>query len=170
MEFLRDKNVTNNTGQIAYDQWVAHGKSAPSQMQAVSIDFSAPHFVEPIAYGTPKRLSNGRVPTVSWTGTPRLTTNDFHVQVRNGLPRSLGRIEASYTSNSVPFKGGTLLLGGARTIVGMFQLDAQGQALVPVPVLPGMVGTARNYQAFFRDQNAPQLYGITNALHVDFSY
>lgn len=29
IEFLRDSNVTNDTGQIAYDQWVIGGKSAP---------------------------------------------------------------------------------------------------------------------------------------------
>ena len=32
IEFLRDANVTNDRGQIAYDQWVLHGKSAPAEM------------------------------------------------------------------------------------------------------------------------------------------
>jgi hypothetical protein len=32
IEFLRDENTTNTTGQTAYDQWVAQGKSAPVQM------------------------------------------------------------------------------------------------------------------------------------------
>ncbi len=32
IEFLRDANVTDGTGQIAYDQWVKHGKSAPLDM------------------------------------------------------------------------------------------------------------------------------------------
>ena len=36
IEFLRDENVTNNTGQIAYDQWVLGGKSAPVPMATVS--------------------------------------------------------------------------------------------------------------------------------------
>lgn len=30
IEFLRDTNTTNNAGQIAYDQWELHGKSAPA--------------------------------------------------------------------------------------------------------------------------------------------
>jgi hypothetical protein len=38
--FLRDANVTNNTGQIAYDQWVLHGKSTPTEMDFVSVDIS----------------------------------------------------------------------------------------------------------------------------------
>lgn len=38
MEFLRDTNVTNNAGQIAYDLWVDHGKSAPLDMASMQID------------------------------------------------------------------------------------------------------------------------------------
>ena len=38
IEFLRDANVTNNAGQIAYDQWVLHGKSEPTLMDFASID------------------------------------------------------------------------------------------------------------------------------------
>jgi len=37
IEFLRDENVTNNTGQIAYDQWVMHGKSPKVEMDAGTI-------------------------------------------------------------------------------------------------------------------------------------
>ncbi|MBM4108811.1 MAG: hypothetical protein FJ255_08380 [Phycisphaerae bacterium] len=32
IEFLRDANTTNNTGQVAYAQWAAHGKGAPALM------------------------------------------------------------------------------------------------------------------------------------------
>ncbi len=39
IEFLRDANTTNADGQIAYDQWVANGKSTPTVMDEVSIDF-----------------------------------------------------------------------------------------------------------------------------------
>lgn len=38
MEFLRDTNVTNLAGQIAYDLWVSQGKSAPLDMASVSIN------------------------------------------------------------------------------------------------------------------------------------
>ena len=40
IEFLRDENTTNDTGQIAYDQWVLHGKSAPVAMDEVTLDLS----------------------------------------------------------------------------------------------------------------------------------
>ncbi len=34
IEFLRDENKTDNRGQIAYDQWVLHGKSTPVVMDS----------------------------------------------------------------------------------------------------------------------------------------
>jgi len=40
IEFLRDENTTNTAGQVAYDQWVLHGKSAPVEMDFVNVDFN----------------------------------------------------------------------------------------------------------------------------------
>ncbi|MBG81510.1 MAG: hypothetical protein CMJ39_12490 [Phycisphaerae bacterium] len=42
MEFLRDANVTDDKGQIAYDAWVAGGKSAPVVMDSMQIDLQLP--------------------------------------------------------------------------------------------------------------------------------
>jgi len=41
IEFLRDENITDDRGQIAYDQWVLHGKSAPALMDELTIDLLA---------------------------------------------------------------------------------------------------------------------------------
>ena len=38
MEFLQDENATDSTGDIAYDAWVAHGKSAPVNMDMAMIE------------------------------------------------------------------------------------------------------------------------------------
>ncbi len=38
IEFLRDENTTNNTGQIAYDLWEMFGKSAPVEMDFGTIN------------------------------------------------------------------------------------------------------------------------------------
>jgi hypothetical protein len=40
IEFLRDENATNNAGQIAYDEWVAHGKSAPVAIDQATLVFA----------------------------------------------------------------------------------------------------------------------------------
>ena len=41
MEFLRDTNTTDNKGQIAYDEWVAAGKSRPVLMDRRAFTFGA---------------------------------------------------------------------------------------------------------------------------------
>ena len=40
MEFLRDTNTTDSTGQTAYDLWVATGRSAPVDMDSATIDLA----------------------------------------------------------------------------------------------------------------------------------
>jgi hypothetical protein len=40
IEFLRDENTTNLDGQVAYDQWVMHGKSAPVEMSNGTLNFT----------------------------------------------------------------------------------------------------------------------------------
>jgi mono/diheme cytochrome c family protein len=42
IEFLRDTNATDNRGQIAYDQWELHGKSAPVNMDTGMIKVITP--------------------------------------------------------------------------------------------------------------------------------
>ena len=39
IDFLKEENTTNNTGQILYDLWAANGKSAPEMMVSGNIDF-----------------------------------------------------------------------------------------------------------------------------------
>jgi hypothetical protein len=168
MEFLLNTNTTNGAGTIAYNQWVMHGKSAPVQMQTTTVDFVVPSCPPPIPYGLAKTLSNGRTPVLTWSGTPSLTQQNFVMEVKNGLPRSTGVLRSSPTTNSVPFQGGTLYLGGTRVDVANFQLNQQGQASIPILVTPLMIGTQVNYQAFFRDRNAPLQLALTNAVHVTF--
>jgi len=38
IEFLLNENTTDDRGQIAFDQWVMHGKSAPAEMDMALID------------------------------------------------------------------------------------------------------------------------------------
>jgi len=40
VEFLRDQNTTNNTGQVMYDAWVANGRAAPVEMARDSASFA----------------------------------------------------------------------------------------------------------------------------------
>lgn len=42
IEFLRDENTTNDAGQVAYDQWVMHGKSAPAELDNGAMTLAIP--------------------------------------------------------------------------------------------------------------------------------
>ena len=169
VEFLRNENTTNGLGQIAYDQWVAHGKSEPVMMRRVAVAVPAAPFLPPQAYGLAKITSQGREPALGWSGAPSASGGGFALTVAGGLPGQSGALLASATPASVPYHGGFLLLGGQVVRVAPFVLDAQGRAAIALPVTPAMVGTQRNFQAVFRDPTAASPWGLTNALHVDFA-
>jgi hypothetical protein len=40
IEFLRDANVTDNRGQVAFDQWVAQGRSQPVVMDMAELELT----------------------------------------------------------------------------------------------------------------------------------
>jgi len=168
IEFLRDRNVTNSAGLVAYDQWVAQGKSAPVLKGSAVVDFTANTCVPPIEYGAAKVMSNGQRPVLTSTGVPSVGGIGFALVVRNALPNAYGLVRSGPLSASLPFQGGTLLLGGPLTTVANFQLDGTGQALLPIAMNPGMIGLQTNYQAFFRDRGLQGPAAITNGLHVQF--
>lgn len=68
-EFLRDENVTNDLGQIAYDLWVAHGRSAPVAMDSVSLSLEPVcHPADLVCDGT---INGGDLGTLlAYWGTP----------------------------------------------------------------------------------------------------
>lgn len=168
IEFLRDANVTNNAGQIAYQQWVQHGMSAPVLKGSATVDFTTGSCVPPIVYGQGKTMSNGQRPEVSWSGTPSVSGIGFAVVVRNGLPNAFGLLRTAPLTATTPFQGGTLYLGGPTLTVANFQLDPMGQALLPIVMTPALIGTSTNYQAFFRDRGPAGPAAMTNGLHVQF--
>lgn len=89
MEFLRDKNTTNNAGNIAYEQWVATGKSEPAVVDTLTVALPCyPNCdgstVAPILTANDFSCFLNRYVTAdpyancdNSTGTPTLTANDF---------------------------------------------------------------------------------------------
>lgn len=168
IEFLRDENTTDNLGQIAYNQWVQHGRSAPTRMLESTISFSAGACVEPVEYGLGKRGSNGRIPHLRALGSPRIGGSGLNLRLESGVPGALAMVLHSPSSATIPFAGGALYLGGSTARLGVTNLDATGSASFPVPLFPGMANTARNYQAILRDSAGSHGLGLSNALHVEF--
>jgi hypothetical protein len=168
IEFLRDANTTNTAGVKAYNQWVATGKSAPVLMQSGSIDLVAGDCVSPIVLGVSKQLAAGGYPSLGWTGSPTVAAQDFAVVLSGGKPNVLGVLYASAQTATSPFAGAKLYLDPPFTRVAKFHLDGTGGVSVPIPVTPGMIGTAKNYQLIFRDLQAFLSLGVSNGLHVEF--
>ena len=168
IEFLRDTNTTDNTGLVAYNQWVQHGRSAPSLLDAASVQLSTATALPPIDYGVGKTTSLGARPRLSGVGEARASGAGFALRVEGAIPNSQVVVKASSASASIAFNGGTLYLGAGQAVVGRAMLDATGGATLPV-TLAGLGGQVRNYQAFFRDAGATQAYGMTNGLHVRYA-
>jgi len=168
VEFLRDTNTTNNAGQIAYDQWVANGKSAPVQLKTASIDLVAGDCRDPLPIGVSKQLAAGGYPRLETRGLPTLTANNFLVEVHNAKPNAPVVLFRSGATATTPYVGATLYLAAPVVRVGRTTLDGAGRASFAIPITPSMVGTQINYQALFRDSLASAGLGLTHALHVDF--
>jgi len=167
IEFLRDENTTNSAGLDAYNLWVAKGKSAPVLMQSRSIVLGSPSCLPAIQYGLAKQRINGDYPSVSAVGSTSVAVNNLKIAVDKATPFQNGVLFYSPDQGSLPFHGGTLLLGGTISRRGVFTADTNGHAELAIPLSPGMIDTTRNFQAIFRDPAALDGYGVTNAVHVE---
>ncbi|MAF65687.1 MAG: hypothetical protein CMJ84_08525 [Planctomycetes bacterium] len=169
IEFLRDENTTTNAGQIAYDQWVLHGKSAPATMRRETHELSGPSSCPPpIPYGSPAETSGGNLPSVQWGGKPSLLSGGFSLQLTESTPFSNGVLLSSANSDSEPFGGGTLYLAQPLTRVASFTTDAAGTSpALAIAIDASMVDTNRYYQFWVRDPGAPSGSNLSPALHVN---
>ena len=168
IDFLLNENTTNNAGTTAYNQWLATGKSAPVQMQLATLDFSAGAVFQPVVYGLAKRLSNGRIPTLSANGSPSLSGGNFSLVIQRGTPNQLALGLWSPNMASVPFAGGTRYVGSPSFRTSSTVLNASGNGAIAIPLAGNMIGTTRNYQVVMRDPADPSGIGLTNGLHVEF--
>jgi hypothetical protein len=168
IEFLRDTNTTNNAGQTAFDQWVAQGKSAPVMLDSSVLDLIVGACPAPIPYGRGKLTSNGTEPILSDLGTPSFAVNDFKLQLDGGKRNQFGILFSSDGPATTPFFGGTKYLANPIKREITFNLTANGSIVLPIPITAGMIGTAKYYQAYFRDPGSPQPVGVSAAMHVDY--
>lgn len=167
IEFLRDTNTTNNAGQVAYDQWLRHGKSAPVRMAGVFVDLEAPLCPPPIVYGLAKTSSLGQRPVLTWSGIASVSGPGFSLELQDAVPGQYGVAFWSDSAASQPFQGGKLYLAPPLHRLPPFLTDAVGAASVPVPLPSAWIGTQKRFQLFYRDPADPTGYGLTAALAVD---
>jgi hypothetical protein len=91
IEFLRDENNTNMTGQIMYDQWVLAERGPPVVMDDVMISFEEPcladvngdGFVTPTDFTAWINAFNNNLPECDQNGDGACTPTDFTAWIAN---------------------------------------------------------------------------------------
>jgi len=91
IEFLRDENTTDTTGQTMYDQWVVNDKGPPVVMDDVSImltepclaDVNGDGFVTPTDFTAWINAFNNNLPACDQNGDGACTPTDFTAWIIN---------------------------------------------------------------------------------------
>ncbi len=167
IEFLRDENTTNNTGQTAYDQWLLHGKSAPIGVDRAMIQFANLNCATPIPYGLSKVTSINTSPELTADDLPSVASGSLTLRVKNAVPYAYAIVISGPGSDSNVFNGGKRYVANPFTRIANFGMDVNGEGTVTLPLSPGMEGTRLNLQVVFRDSLSSFGLGLTNGLAVD---
>lgn len=102
-----------------------------------------------LALPPPANFGTG-LASLSWTGTPSHSANDFALSITGAIPGGTGSVFASAMLDPAPFQGGTLYVGVPRQRLRIGSLDWTGAASLPIAIGAADVGTTRFYQGFFR--------------------
>ncbi len=167
IEFLRDENTTNMLGQVAYDQWVLHGRSAPIGIDRSVINLTGTNCATPIAYGLAKETSMGSIPSLTADDLPSVSSGSLTLRVTGGIPNAYAILISGTDTASVNWAGGKRFVGPLQRVAA-FGLNASGEGTINVPIPAGAEGTRINYQVVFRDNLSSFGRGLTNGLAVDF--
>lgn len=171
IEFLRDTNLDqsnpSNPGQVAYDQWVLHGKSAPAEMASATVLRPVSNCPVPIEFGQAVTSSTGNKVHLEGVGLPKVSAANFRLRVSGGQPGAYGVIFQGTEPDSTPFMGGTRLVGGVLSRLTGFRLSPASQAQVLVPLDSGMIGGEFYYQAWLRDGGLATGVALSNGVHTD---
>jgi hypothetical protein len=152
------------------DGGVVFGGWTVDDIEILSVGPTTGSCVDPIAYGQGKLNSVGGIAFLTSFGAPSEAAGSFSIDVNQAVPNTFGILISSASSASVPFLGGTRLVGTPFQRELVFQTDALGfgSALLPVPA--GSSGTDRYFQAWYRDtaQTDGTGAGLSNGLQVRF--
>jgi hypothetical protein len=121
----------------------------------------------PVVYGFGKSTSIATTPSVGWTGTASLASNDFFLTLANAVP---GVVAIGYRGPQpalLPFAGGALFV---QPLIRMPPkvLGPAGQTSYAIPVTPLKVGKYEHFGFWFRDPAHPDgtAVGLSDALQV----
>lgn len=135
-------------------------------------DHRIPTLASAVPYGQGKLNVFGLENTLSSSGTPGYTANDFQLETWSGMPGKPGIVIWADDSGAIPFGGGTLWLTPPIDRDTPFAYDLLGHATIPVPITFSMAGIERHYQIWSRDPGNPDGSGVllSNGLRVRFGF
>ncbi len=124
-----------------------------------------------IRYGKGCKGSNGKVPALTATATPRVPSARFGLEIRDGSPASMGLVYFGTTTGLVRLSGCELFVTSPFASMPM-RLDAVGRGMVgfPIPNNPTLTGFEMQVQGLVIDQGGT-LFGagaLTNAIKLEF--
>ena len=124
----------------------------------------------PVPYGAGKLTSNGTLPTVAWSGTPSVDTNDFSITLQNAMPLKSTILFYGFARDQKPFAGGTLWVRTPVKRMGVSTTNNLGSVTYPIPIDSSLAGTVRCYQFWVRDPFVADgsNVGLSSALEVQF--
>lgn len=134
----------------------------------------APVGVARYCYGAPNSVGNGA--RMGWTGFPSRSQNAFTVSVAGCPPGTSGLFYYGPTVQVAPFGNGIRCVGGSLFRLGIYTVDAGGNAshqvrfdLPPADIGPGawLPGSAWNVQFYYRNPAAGGAgFNMSDGLHV----
>lgn len=166
-EFLRDENVTDNTGQEAYQLWDMFGRSRPVEMGLVDVNLASAGTLTPRPLALGKLRQSGERAEITFSGSTSAAAGGGTIMVTGGSPGDIMVLFGSPGQGSFDRVGGVVnVINGSTRFATVF-LDGNGEATIPVAFGPGDAGRDITFQAFFRDTGDPFGLSMTNGLRVD---
>jgi hypothetical protein len=134
---------------------------------ANAFTFDAPRIT---AYCEAKLTSQGQLPVIWFTGSPSGSTGDFRITLSNALPNKTAQYVYGQSQNDFPLWGGKLCVAQGIVRGPVTVTNGSGGASVAFNVVPGLVGSTRYFQYWFRDPQDPAGfgYGLTGGMRVEF--
>jgi subtilisin family serine protease len=121
---------------------------------------------QPEAYGVGTPTASGGSAQLSTKGTPRVSFNDFSVEMAGATPGSFARLLFGPAPATDGSSGGTPLVSGPLVVAALAQVGPGGRARFPIWVSSAMAGETRCYQAAFSDPAHGA--SLSNAVTVKF--
>ena len=134
-----------SNGSVEFGGWTV------DDIEVASLEPVSGSCIPPISYGFGKLNSNFDVAFLSVNGLPSEAAGSFTFDINGLVPNVFGMMFSSASADSIPFGGGTRLVGFPVQREGVFNSDNFGYASAFQPVAAGSSGTTRFYQAWYRD-------------------